>query len=78
MRKHNLSLSGQFIVVWDAIICFSVRFCDDPLPVLKMYFQVFFFPKQKGTRVFQWQENINVVVISTLSSTKPCLSCLKF
>ena len=47
MRKHNISLSGQFIVVWDAIICFSVRFCDDPLPVLKMYFQVFFFPSKK-------------------------------
>ena len=47
MRKHNISLNGQFIVVWDAIICFSVRFCDDPLLVLKMHFQVFSCPSKK-------------------------------
>ena len=35
------------------------------------------FSKQKGTSVFQWQED-TVIVISTLSSTKPCLSFLKF
>ena len=28
--------------------------------------------------VFQWQEDINAVVISALSSTKPCLSSWKF
>ena len=41
-------------------------------------FSGLFFRKQKGTRVFQWQEDINVVVISALSSTKQCLSFLKF
>ena len=29
-------------------------------------------------RVFQWQEDINVVVISAISSTKPCLSIWDF
>ena len=37
-----------------------------------------FFCKQKVTRVFQWHEDINVVVIIALSFTKPCLSFLKF
>ena len=32
------------------------------------------FRKQKGTMVFHYQEDINVVVIISLSSTKPCLS----
>ena len=45
--------------------------------VLKMCFQVFFC-KQKGTRVFKWQEDINVVVIIALSPTKKCLSFFKF
>ena len=34
--------------------------------------------KQKGARVFQWEKDINVIVIITLSSTKPFLSFLKF
>ena len=33
-------------------------------------FEGLFFYKQKGTRVFQWQKDINVVIIA-LSSTKP-------
>ena len=37
-----------------------------------------FFRKQKGTRVFQRQEIIKVVVISALSSTKLCLRFCKF
>ena len=44
----------------------------------KNSFSGLFFRKEKGTRVFQWQEDINVVVISAFSSTKPCLSFLKF
>ena len=31
------------MVVLDGIICFSVRFCDNSLLVLKMRFQVNFF-----------------------------------
>ena len=37
-----------------------------------------FFREQKGTRVFQRQEIIKVVVISALSSTKLCLRFCKF
>ena len=33
--------------------------------------------KQKGTRFFQWQEDINAVVLLAFLSTKPCLSFLK-
>ena len=36
-------------------------------------FSGLFIRKQKGTWIFQWQENINVVVIGALSSTKLCL-----
>ena len=63
-------------VVLDATIRFSVRFCDNSLLVLKMRCQV--FCKQKGARVFLWQEDVNVVVISALSSAKPWVSFLKF
>ena len=41
-------------------------------------FSGLFFCKQKGARVFQWQEDINIVWIIALSSTKPCVSFLKF
>ena len=36
------------------------------------------FSKQKGERVFQWQKDIYVVVTVALSSTKLCLTFLKF
>ena len=45
---------------------------------VKNVFSGLFFPKLKVQGLFQWQEDINVVVISALSSTKPCLSFLKF
>ena len=35
-----MSLNSQFIVVLDSMICFSVRFCDNSLLVLKMVFHV--------------------------------------
>ena len=46
-----------------ALIYFSV----------KNAFSGLFFHKQKGARVFRWQEDINVLVIIALSSTKPHL-----
>ena len=70
--------NGQFIIVLDGIICFSMRVCDNSLLVLKISFSGLFFRKQKGTRVFQWQEDIVVVFISAFSSTKSCLRILKF
>ena len=64
-------------------LCFfrkSSMFCRN-IP-LKFFqgLQVFksFIRKQKSTRNLQRQEDINVVVIIALSSTKPCLSFLKF
>ena len=42
-----MSLNIQFTVVLNGIICFSVRFCDNSLLVLKMRFQVFSFASKK-------------------------------
>ena len=39
--------NGQFIIVLDGIICFSVRVCDNSLLVLKISFSGLFFLKQK-------------------------------
>ena len=77
-QAMHISLNSQFIVVLDDMICFSVRFCDKNAKSVKNAFSGLYFCKQKGTRVFRWQEDINVVVISALSSTKSCLSFLKF
>ena len=38
-----MSLNSQFTVALNGIICFSARFCNDALLVLKMIFQVFYF-----------------------------------
>ena len=40
---YHISLNSQFTVVLNGIICFSVRFCDNSLLVLKKSFQVFSF-----------------------------------
>ena len=40
-NQHHISLNGQFTVVFNGIICFSVRYCDKLLLVLKMRLQVF-------------------------------------
>ena len=45
---------------------------------VKTAFSGLFFHKQKGARVFQWEEDVNVVVIIALSFTKACLSFLRF
>ena len=74
-KEHHISLNSQCTAVLNGIICFSARFCDKYLLVLKMRL---FFRKQKGARVSQWQKDVNAVVISALSSTKACLSFLKF
>ena len=46
-KYHHISLNSQFIVVLDSLICFSVRFCDNSLLVLKMPPQVFSFASKK-------------------------------
>ena len=45
---------------------------------VKDAFSGFFFGKETGTRVFKLQEDINVDVISALSSKKRCLKFVKF
>ena len=48
---------------------------------IKTLFQISYFnlsKKRNGTLGTQIQEYINVVVIGAFSSTKPCLSSLKF
>ena len=46
-KQHHISLNRQFNVVLNGIICFSVRFCDDSLLMLKMRFEVFSFASKK-------------------------------
>ena len=47
INKKHISLNSQFNVVLSGIICFSVRFCNNSLLVLKMRFQVFSFASKK-------------------------------
>ena len=60
-----MSLNSKFTVVLDGINCFSARFCDSSLVLLKMRLQAFSFAR-KSTRAFQRQEDINFVVIIAL------------
>ena len=46
-KSHRILLNSQFTVVLNGIICFSVRFCDNSLLVLKMRFKVFSFASKK-------------------------------
>ena len=69
--QHHISLNSQFNVVLNGIICFSVQFCNNSLLLLKCVLRFFL-------RVFQWKEDVNVVVLIVLLSTKRCLSFLKF
>ena len=62
-RFHCISLNNQFTVVLNSIICFSVRFCDSSLLVLKMRFQVFSFSSKK----LQWFFSDIKILMSLLS-----------
>ena len=55
----------QFIVILDSVICFSVRFRDNSLLVLKMRFQVFSFAKKK-VQVFSSDRKIVMSLLSVL------------
>ena len=46
MNKQRLSLNNEFTVL-EGIICFSVRFWDNSVSVLKMRFQAFSFASKK-------------------------------
>ena len=74
-----MSLNSQFIVALDDTISFSEQFCDNSLLVLKkIRFQVFSFASKRVQGFSSDREVINVIVISALSSRKPCLSFFKF
>ena len=47
-KQHHISLNSQFIVVLNSTICFSIRFCNNSLLVLKIRFQVFSFSSKKA------------------------------
>ena len=46
--NDHILLNSQFTVALNDIICFSVRFCNNSLLVLKMFLQVFSFASKKG------------------------------
>ena len=64
-KQHRILLNSQFIVVLDGIICFSVRFCDNLLLVLKMHFQVFSFASKK-VQEFSSDRKILMSLLSVL------------
>ena len=70
---HNSTKIGFMIFFYRDVTAFN----QVPLTSLFSVTQHHEKRKQKGVRVFQWQEDINVVVISALLSTKTCLSFLK-
>ena len=66
-------MNSQVTVVLNSIICFSVRFCDNSLLLLGLFFR-----KRKGRKVYQEQADINAAVTIAVSSAKPCVSFLIF
>ena len=62
---HHISLNSQFTVVLNGIICFSVRFKDSSLLVLKIRFQVFSFTS-KEVQWFSCDRKISMSLLSVL------------
>ena len=46
-KYYDISLISQLTVVLNGIICFSVRFSDNSLLMLKVRFQIFSFASKK-------------------------------
>ena len=72
-KYHRISLNSQFIVVLDGITCFSVRFCNNSLLVLKMRFQVFPFASKK-VQGFSSDMKILMSLLSVLFHLQNCVS----
>ena len=74
-RLNNIivSLNSQFTVVLNGIICFSVRFCDNSLLVLKMRFQVFSFASKK-VQGFSRDMKILMSLLSVSFHLQKCVS----
>ena len=64
-KQHHILLNRKFIVVLDSLICFSVRFCNNSLSVLKMRFEVFSFPSKK-VQGFSSDRKILMLLLSVL------------
>ena len=64
-KQHHTSLNIQVIVALDGMICFSVRFCDNSLLVLKIRSQVFSFARKK-TQGFRSDRKIVMLLLSVL------------
>ena len=65
MESESPTLNSQFSVVLDGVICFSVRFSENLLLVLKMRFQVFFFASKK-VQGFSSDRKILILLLSVL------------
>ena len=76
-KYRHISLNSQFNVVLNSIICFSVRFCNNSLLMLKMRFQVFSFASKK-VQGFSNDSKILTSLLSVLFHLQNCLSILKF
>ena len=70
-KQHHVSLNSQFNVVFNDIICFSVRFCDNSLIILKMRFQVFSLASKKVQR-FSSDRKILMSLLSVLFHLQNC------
>ena len=68
-----MSLNSQFNVVFNDIICFSVRFCDNSLIILKMRFQVFSLASKK-VQGFSSDRKILMSLLSVLLHLQNCVS----
>ena len=64
-RYYHISLNSQFKVVLNGIICFTARFCDNSLLLLKMRFQVFRFAS-KSIQGFSSDEKMLMSLLSVL------------
>ena len=72
-RQLHIALNIQCAFVLDGIICFSVRFCDNLLLVLKTRFQVFSLASKK-VQGFPSDRKILMSLLSVLFHLQNCVS----
>ena len=75
-KKHYISLNSQFTVVLNIIVCFSVRFCENSLLMLKMRFQVFSFARKK-VQGFSSDTKILMSLLLVLFHLQNCVSVFR-
>ena len=72
-RQLHIALNIQCAFVLDGIICFSVRFCDNLLLVLRTRFQVFSLASKK-VQGFPSDRKILMSLLSVLFHLQNCVS----